>query len=272
MKKLLLPVEGGHYPQELLDFVRLLQPMDPVLLTATFIPEPDLVSLPGLRQLPSNVPVSCYNDEERLVRYQSKQLHQFCEESGIRLTIRQNKEEAPLASLRRESRYADLLLLDNRYFFADPDQAQPNEEMKEMLHRSECPILLLPEKTTLPGEIILTYDGSAESVFAIRQFSYLFPEWTRIQTTLVYVNEDPGAKIPEGGSIRELCALHFKKFRVMKLQLQTAEFYHTWLSMMSNPWVVAGSFGRNSLSQVFSGSFSAELIRQHQVAVFIAHR
>jgi hypothetical protein len=272
MKKLLLPFEGGHYPQELLEFVSALQPMDPVLLTAAFVPESKHANLVGAREWPVSAPLSCYGDEDRMIRYNSKQLEQFCKDSGIRLKIRENKEEAALPCLRKESRYADLLLLDSRHFFADVEQSQPNAWISEMLHRSECPVLLLSEKTALPGELILTYDGSAESVFAIRQFAYLFPEFCRIQATLVYVNEDPDAKIPEEESIRELCALHFKKFRVLKLQLRSEEFYHTWVAMMSNPWLVSGSFGRPALSQLFSTSFSMELIREHQVPVFIAHK
>jgi hypothetical protein len=272
MKKLLLPFEGGHYPQELLDFVNALQPMDPVLLTAAFVPASKHASLVGVREWPVSAPLSCYGDEARMIRYNSQRLQQFCEDAGIRLKVRENKEEAALPCLRKESRYADLLLLDSRHFFADVEQIQTNTWISEILHRSECPVLLLSEKTNLPGHLILTYDGSAESVFAIRQFAYLFPELCRVQATLVYVNEDPDAKMPEEESIREWCALHFKKFRVLKLQLRSEEFYHSWVGMMSNPWLISGSFGRSALSEFILTSFSTELIREHQVSVFIAHK
>ncbi len=59
MKKILLPFEGGHYPQELLDFAGTLQPMAPILLTAAFVPESDYASLAGVRNLPASAPVSC---------------------------------------------------------------------------------------------------------------------------------------------------------------------------------------------------------------------
>jgi hypothetical protein len=133
-------------------------------------------------------------------------------------------------------------------------------------------VLLMPDKATLPGELILTYDGSEASVFAIRQFAYVFPEFCRLQATLVYVNDDLEAKIPEEEAIRELCALHYRKFRVLRLRMRSADFYHTWIGMMSNPWLVTGSFGRSAISQAFSTSFSTELIREHQVPVFVAHK
>lgn len=272
MKKLLLPFEGGHYPQELLDFVGALQPMAPVLLTAAFVPESDYACVAGLRDLPASAPFSCYGDEDRMVRYNRKRLEQFCEEQGIKVVIHEDREDFALPCLRRESRYADLLLLNSAHFFEDLDKAQPNAWMKEMLHRSECPILLMPDQPSLPGELILAYDGSAASMFAIRQFAYLFPEFCRLQATLVYVSDDPDAKIPDEGVMRELCALHFKKFRVLKLGFRSADFYDTWIGIMSNPWVVSGSFGRSTLSQLFSPGFSTELIMQHQVPVFIAHK
>jgi hypothetical protein len=77
MKKLLLPFEGGHYPQELLNFVAALQPVAPVLLTAAFVPESDYASVAGLRDLPQSAPFCCYGDEDRMVRYNRKQLEQL---------------------------------------------------------------------------------------------------------------------------------------------------------------------------------------------------
>jgi hypothetical protein len=272
MNKLLIPFEGGHYPQELLDFAGILQPTAPVLLTAAFVPESDYAGLASGRDLPASTPVSCYGDHDRMTRYISRRLEQFCEEQGIRLKIHLDREDFAVPCLRKESRYADLMLLSSRHFFEEMDSRQPNAWMKEILHHSECPVFLLPDKTSLPGELILTYDGSAASVFAIRQFAYLFPEFCRVSATLVYVNDDPEAAIPEEESIRELCGLHFKKFRVLKLRMRSAEFYHSWVGMMTNPWLVTGSFGRSALSQTFSTSFSRELITQHQVPVFVAHK
>jgi hypothetical protein len=273
MKKLLLPVEGGHYPQELLDFVGALQAVAPLLLTAAFVQESDYVSMAVLREAPASAPHSCYQDEDRMIRYNRIRLERFCEDNGIKLTVHEDREDLAIPCLRRESRYADLMLLNSAHFFEDLDKEQPNAWMKEMLHRSECPVLLIPYKAALPGELILAYDGSAASVFAIRQFACLFPEFCRVQATLVYVNDDLDldAKIPEDEAIRELCGLHFKKFRVLQLRMRPVQFYHTWIGMMSNPWLVTGSFGRSALSEAFSKSFSTELIRERRVPVFIAH-
>ena len=48
--------------------------------------------------------------------------------------------------------------------------------LKDVLHDVACPVLLVPEKFDFPESVILAYDGSEESVYAIKQFAYLFPE------------------------------------------------------------------------------------------------
>jgi hypothetical protein len=271
MKKILLPLTGDHYPQDLLDFVGRLHAQAPVLVTAAALPVSDYAGMLEA-ELPGAVPGTNEGDEEQRARRQCRKVERACEDMGIPCKMHLDLEDFALPCLRKESRYADLMLLDSRHFFEERDSGQPNAWMKDTLHRSECPVLLLPGKTTLPGEVILTYDGSAESVFAIKEFAHLFPEFHTVQTTLVYINDETDARIPEESSIRELGRLHFKKFRVLNLRMKSTEFFDNWVGMMTNPWLVTGSFGRSALSQLFRGSFSDALIRRHQVPVFVAHR
>jgi len=271
MKKILLPLNGDHYPQDLMDFACTLHPIGPVQLTAAVAPVSDYASL--LQSWTGGLaPALFEGDGELLARRQCRMVERACEEFGIMCKMHMDREDFALPCLRKESRYADLLLLSSRHFFEERDSVQPNAWMKDLLHRAECPVLLLPEKTTLPGEIILAYDGSADSVFAIKEFAHLFPEFNAVQTTLVYINDELDAKIPGEASIRELGKLHFKKFRVLSLRMKSEQFYDTWIGMMTNPWLVTGSFGRSALSEVFHSSFSEELITRHQVPVFVAHR
>jgi hypothetical protein len=144
--------------------------------------------------------------------------------------------------------------------------------MRELLHRSECPLLLLPDKAYLPGELVLAYDGSPASVFAIKQFAYLFPEFTQLKTTLVYICDKPEATIPDEAAIKELGMQLYKKFRILKMWLRSEDLFGAWLGMATNPWLVTGSYGRTALSEAFHPSFSKVLIREHKTPVFVAHR
>jgi len=282
MKKLLLPFEGHRFPCEMLEFVRLMQLRVPMVLTAAFVREPDYATVlqgcevPGVLQRCELAVVSgkasYERDEQKMVDYNSRLLRRFCDDHAIKYRIHAGNNDPALACLRKESRYADVMALSGKRFFEEGCQEQRNARMKEMLHHSECPVLLLPDQARLPGELILAYDGSADSVFAIRQFAYLFPELCNLQATLVYLNDDRDAKIPEEDAIRDLGMSHFKKFRMLKLQMKSPDFYDTWIGMMSNPWLITGSYGRGVFSEVFRGSFSDELIRRHQLPVFVAHK
>jgi hypothetical protein len=272
MKKILLPLEGAHYPGELLEFVCTIHPKTPVQLTAALVTQSDYTSLLAAGELPIYLQEPCFRNWNRIVRHHGRRVERICDDFGIKCKINFDQDNFTLQRLWNESRYADLMLLNSRHFFRQPDAVPSNAWMRDMLHRSECPLLLLPDKTNLPGELILAYDGSANSVFAIKEFASLFPEFCRISTTLVYVNDDPEVSIPEEKSIRELCALHFKKFRTLKLGMKTEGFYNAWVGMMQNPWLITGSLSCSGLSPLFSGNLSAELIHQYRVPVFIARR
>ncbi|TDW96706.1 adenine nucleotide alpha hydrolase family protein [Dinghuibacter silviterrae] len=257
MKKVLVHIEKGHYPQELLDFVGKMDPLGHIALTAAFLPESDYA---GVAAATPDLP------------HHRQKLGDFCTDRGIRLGIHSDYHDFELPCLQSESRYADLMLLSARHFFETQASEQPNAWMREMLRDAECPVLLLPDNAPLPGELILAYDGSADSMYAIRQFAYLFPELMGVHATLVFISNNPEAQIPHAAGVREFCVTHYKRFRMLRLTMKPVEFYHTWIGMMTHPWLITGSYGRSFLSEMLSKSFSSEVIREHRIPVFVAHR
>jgi hypothetical protein len=272
VKKLLLPVEGDQYPQELLEFVATINPAGPVLLTAVFVPKADYVTMMVADDHKGNRPLQVSEARELRAYFNSRKVKKYCDEMGISVKLHMDNEDFALPCLRKESRFADLILLSERHFFEEREERQPNAWMRDLLHRSECPLLLLPDKAERPGELILAYDGSAESVYAIKQFAYLFPEFMQVKATLFYINDDPEAPIPEAAAMKDLGVQHYKKFRMMKVRIGSEEFFGSWLGMANNPWLITGSYGRTALSVVLHKPFSAPLIREHKVPVFVAHR
>ena len=43
--------------------------------------------------------------------------------------------------------------------------------MRTAVHDAECPVLIVPEDCPFPVNVILAYDGSDDSVFAMKQFA-----------------------------------------------------------------------------------------------------
>lgn len=272
MKKIIIPFEGTAYRPELPEFARLLNSRSRILLTAAFVPELDYAHLVatagGMTEL------ACLRseiDEEELIARNRARFRRFCEENEVDYTVREEHSEFALAAIRRETRFADLLLLSSAHFFETIGDKQPNAFMRELLHESECPTMLLPDHPRLPGELVFAYDGSASATHAIRQFAYLFPEFTRLKTTLVYLYDKDDSEIPEESFIRELGGRHFKQFRMLRLNRRTDDFYDTWIRLMDNPWLICGAFGRSEWSLLFSHSFATRMIREHSVPLFIAH-
>jgi len=272
MKKILLTFEGGNFPQETLEFVRCLNTLSPVLLTAAFVPEVDyahLMSQSGGIAGAAYIPQVA--DEDEVIERNSALLEEFCREHVIQHVVRTDRLDFALPSIRKEARFADLMALSSRHFFENINDVQPNSYMKEILHSVECPVLLLPEKSDLPGSIILAYDGTPSSIYAIKQFAYLFPELSDIPAHLVFVSGKNDEPFPDATLVEELAGQHFKDLHLVKLNMPPYDFFNDWITGKENPWLVTGSYGRSELSQLFSKSFIAGMIRGHKIPVFIAH-
>jgi hypothetical protein len=210
-------------------------------------------------------------DEDEVIEKNGSALKDFCREHAIRYIVREDRLDFALPSIRKETRFADLMVLSSRHFFENINNIQPNAYMQEMLHSAECPVLLLPEKSDLPQTIILTYDGSASAAYAIKQFVYLFPELSHVPAILVFASEKSDDPFPDGKLIEELVAQHFKDLSLVKLDMSPREFFNNWITGKENPWLITGSYGRSELSLLFSRSFITETIKEHKIPVFIAH-
>ncbi len=144
--------------------------------------------------------------------------------------------------------------------------------MQDILHRSECPVIVVPEQYDFPKTNILSYDGSESSVYAIKQFAYLFPELTKRPTLLVYVHEDGKQEFPQQANIEELVARHFNDLTLMKLDMSPAKYFSSWINNRENALIVSGAFGRSAISQLLRKSLVSEVIAAHKLPVFIAHK
>ena len=117
---------------------------------------------------------------------------------------------------------------------------------------------------------ILAYDGSASSVYAIKQFSTLFPAWRGNKTHIVYASVK-GKEIPDRIYIEELAVRHFPNLIIDALQMDARKYFNTWLTDQPRSILVTGAYGRSSLSESLKNSFVAEIVMEHKIPVFVAH-
>lgn len=273
MKKIILAFDGTNFSEGAFEFTRRLNELHPVLLTGVFIPQSLLANLWSFADSERvSLPVSLVNaDEATLVDQNKKRFEKLCQGNNIDYRIHEDFYDLALPELRKESRYADLIILGSQVFFEGKGIIGGHDYLKDDLQDVKCPIILVPEKFDFPESIILAYDGSDNSVFAIKQFAYLFPEMTSLPTLLVYAQDDPGKSFPDEVEIEELTARHFSDLTLFKLEINPKKYFSTWIAEKKSAILVSGAYGRRGFPGLFKKSFIRNVINDQNLPVFIAH-
>ena len=269
MKKVILVFEGTSFSEGAFNFARNLNALKRILLTGVFLPQAQLADLwsyadgisgPFIPTLESN--------EAILVQKNIERFEGLCTANNIQFAVHRDFFDFALTDLKKESRFADLLILGSEVFYAHSDATR---YLHDALNDIACPVLLVPEQSELPESIILAYDGSNNSIFAIKQFAYLLPELNNKRTLLVYANNDTDKDLPDKQLIEELALRHFADLTLYKLNLNPKKYFGDWLLERKSAMLVCGSHGRSGLSKLFKRSFIKDIINNHKIPVFIAH-
>jgi hypothetical protein len=274
MKKIVLAFNGENFPDAALEFAVRLNEVQPVLLTGVFIPQATYSYLwtpaaaaSGPLYHPLLEEVDSGKVDENIQKFES-----VCKGHNLKYRARKDVYDFALPELVRETRFADLLILDSQKFNESISKEEQSSHLKDLLQETECPVLVVSEKFQYPQKNVLAYDGSNSSVYAIKQFAYLFPELANNETLLVFSKNQEEVALPDEELIYELVSHHFKNVLTLTLTINPKKYFSAWLSEQSPPILVSGSFGRSRVSQLFRKSFVTDVIAEHQLPVFIAHR
>lgn len=274
MRKLLVAFDGTHFSTGAMNFVRLLNEREPVVVAGLFLPQvvyANLWSYADARAGSAFIPL-IEGDESDLVEKNINRFIEYCGQNNISYKIHKDFYDFALPELKRESRFGDLLILGSETFYEDLGTSRPNEYLREALHAVECPVLLIPEQFDFPEKNILACDASETSVYAIKLFSYLFPEFRKNKTIVVTLPPADKKFLDHEPYVRELVTAHFPDCTLLHLDVDPSKYFATWVSEMESAILVAGSYSRSFFSELLKHSFVANVIRDHKVPVFIAHR
>jgi hypothetical protein len=274
MKKILLAFDGAHFSEGAFEFARKLNELSPILLTGIFLPLIDYSSLWSYSAAASGGLVIPLLEEEDVITIE-KNIDRFkslCQHNNIEYRVHKDFTDFALPALKKETRFADLLILGSELFYVNIGITEPNSYLRDAIHNAECPVVVVPEQFDFPEKNILTYDGSESAVYAIKQFTYLFPDLTDNKTVLLYAKSDDEIAFPDEQYIEELCARHFTNFTLFKLGIDPKKYFSLWTSEKKGAILVSGAYGRSSFSMMFKRSFVADVIRDHKLPVFIANR
>lgn len=273
MKKVLVVFDGAHFPSATLDFAFEMNNKEPILLTGLFLPSVDYAEAMNYFYFGTALAplyLEEYEYDSVAIKKNIEQFERLCNQNNVRYKVHKNILKKVVEELRHETRYADLLILSSMHFYENLGVMMQEDYIEDTLHQTECPIVLLPGAYTQPTSIVFAYDGSAASMHAIKQFIYLFPQWTDLETLVIYANHGP-EDIPSLSLIKEYAAQHFNKLAYYKLDADPKKYFTTWIGNKSSSLMVSGAYGRSAFSELFRRNFLKDVVKEHLMPLFIAH-
>ena len=272
MKQILIVGAGHQFPKAPFTFLRSLGENERVHTKGLFFRPVDYSALAAAGASNNIVPfLELEDNEKEVIAYHKALFARQCEKFNIPFSLHANDSEWDKGLLIKESRFADLILISGEHFYAETDNRQPNQYLREALHHAECPVLVVPENFTTIQHLFMAYDGSRESIYAIKQFCNLFPGLTDLPTEILFIDEGSGNSIPDLENLQQFARLKFESMSFSELHFNAAEYFSTWINEKKNVLLVSGSFGRSPLSYIGKRSFARDIIHDHKLPVFIAH-
>lgn len=275
MKKIIIALDGEHFPHGAFEFAKYINQQSDILLAGVFLSPVDyskvlaFSGVDGVTLLPEWL---MQDDDESLVSKNIILFKEACEKEGISYRVHKDNNLLALSSLVEETRFADLLLVSSELFYKNIGNRQPNFYLEEVLKKTECPVLLVPEKFTAPNQVVLAYNGSESCLFAIKQFAYLFPGLTNKETILLSISANTEEEIPEYSLVTELISGHYANLQLQHIAMNNKTNLVTWLEGQPDSYVVMGSFSRSMFSELFKKSFASSVIKDAKMPVFISHK
>lgn len=179
---------------------------------------------------------------------------------------------SPTEELLFESRFADLIILEPELSFLGDADELPSSFVKHILIKSECPVVLAPRSCSAINQLLFCFDGSSSSLYAIKQFTYLFPEYRKYPTNLLEIKESV-LETDKKNYKRTIAWMqhHYENYTYQFMEGEVKKDLFAYLLLKENIMVVMGAFGRNMVSNFFNRSTSEYLIRSVDLPLFITH-
>jgi len=195
-----------------------------------------------------------------------------CGKANINYITHRDKSFAILELL-KESIYSDLLIIGNSETLAHHEEKPPTAFVRNLLAEAQCPVLIVPATYKKIEKVVLLYDGSPSSVFAIKMLNHMMPWLQGHQTEVVSVSDPKsGRSIPEEGLMREFINSHYTgaKYTILRGDPEEKIIKHL-KKIPENMLVVLGAYRRSTVSRWFKTSMADNLMEELDVPLFIAH-
>ncbi|HET7898303.1 MAG TPA: hypothetical protein VFL47_11545, partial [Flavisolibacter sp.] len=138
MKKILLVVDGTNYSNSSFDFACRLNELEPILLTGIFVPQLDYANLwsyaataqYGVLYGPT------MDEEDAAVEKNVAHFEDQCRRNGIRYRVHRDLTDFAFPELKRESRFADVMVMSGELFFKEIITTNRDEYIGTAIHQA----------------------------------------------------------------------------------------------------------------------------------------
>ena len=272
MKKILVVLNGNIFPEHVVSSAITIAKTSPALLHAVFM-NPMLetkdydYSFPNDMSLTRNSITGDTADEEsaEFLKVNAQLFEDMCNTAGINFLIEPGKQIS-LQGLIEHSAFSDLII-------TDVSDNSNQHHIIDLLSDTCCPVYLVSRHVEKVKQIILTYDGSFASIYAIRQYALVFPEMKDLPTHLLHITPDEIIdEFPREKNIRSWLPVHYSNvvFKILHGNVRTELI--KFAQSIPDSIVVMGAFGRSGLSRLFHKSLANAVIADGKSALFIAHK
>lgn len=198
-----------------------------------------------------------------------EQFKAFYANHDIEIAVHRDKG-VPVKEMMEETRYADLLVVDAATSFKGGFEKLPTAFVEDMLAQAECPVVIAPGSFDGIKEIVFAWDGSRSATFAIKQFTYLFPQLTDKKAIVVYAKD--GETIASGKpKMQEWLEHHYYETQWEELSGDTDTALFGYFLNKRKVFMVFGAYGRSQVSRFFRHSHAEKVIKTVTQPIFIAH-
>ena len=282
MEKILLAMDGYKQHTYAIDFACYLAKLTHSRLTGVFLEGTPEGGEPGIQRL-EEAEIMQRKEPEAVGRVSGEScaadpvlqhVHRFreaCLCREVRARVHRDRG-VPVEDILLESRFSDLIVVDPETSFHHIDKGFPGRFIRDVLLAAECPVLVSPYSFDSLEEVIFAYNGTSSSVFAIKQFTYLFPEFKHKKAVVVSVRNGEGSAIQEQFKMKEWLSAHYEEVDFVLLKGDASDELFGYLLERKNAIVVLGAYGRGILSRFLKPSHASLLLRTINLPIFIAHR
>ncbi len=260
MEKILLAMDGYRQNTYAIDFACYLAKLTHSHLTGVF--------LDGASD--SNEPAIVTSSADPALQH-IQSFQAACMRRDIAAKVHRDRG-VPAGDILLESRFSDLIVVDPETSFRKADNDFPGRFVRDVLLAAECPVVVSPYQFDGLNEVIFAYNGTSSSVFAIKQFTYLFPEFRNKSAIVVRVSNSEESAMEEQYKMKEWLSAHYDNVEFVLLKGDASDELFGYLLQRKNGIVVMGAYGRGILSRFLKPSHASLLLRSINLPIFIAHR